>query len=137
MKYKDKSRRSNQSKSDSKLYPQLHAEEMATKDVEKSEAFDDVDFTSGFETQYEQEYRPLKPKVTVPKEQDSKTLWYRDLKTIVMVAFLMALFLFGTILLTKLVFTTNPLYVFGITAIYVILAIVMIVIEVKSVHVRW
>lgn len=109
---------------------------MATKDLESSAAIDEVDFTSGFETQYEQEYRPLKPKVIVPRTQDPKTLWYRDLQTIIMVVFIMAIFLFGTVLLTKLVFTSNPLYVFAITAIYVILAIVMIAIEVKSIHVR-
>ncbi|KAM7354520.1 uncharacterized protein ACRADG_006170 [Cochliomyia hominivorax] len=109
---------------------------MSTKDVEKSAPLDDVDFTSGFETQYEQEYRPLKPKVIVPPIQDPKTLWYRDLKTIIMVIFIMAIFLFGTILLTTLVFTSNPLYVFGITAGYVILAVLYIIFEVKSIHVR-
>lgn len=109
---------------------------MASKDLEESPPLDDVDFTSGFETQYEQEYRPLKPKVIVPATQDPKTLWYRDVQTIVMVSFIMAIFLFGTVLLTKLVFTSNPLYVFAITAVYVVLAIVMITIEVKSIHVR-
>ena len=107
-----------------------------TADVEKTVPYDDVDFTSGFETQYEQEYRPLKPKVTVPATQDPKTLWYRDLQTILMVAFISAIFLFGTVLLTTLVFTSNPLYVFAITVIFVVLAIVMIFIEVKSIHVR-
>ncbi|XP_075153461.1 uncharacterized protein LOC142227030 [Haematobia irritans] len=107
---------------------------LSTKDLQK--AFDDVDFTSGFETQYQQEYRPLKPTVTVPKSQLRETLWYRDLKTILMVTFLMGIFLFGTILLTKLVFTTNPLYVFAITSIYVIVAIIMIVLEVKTQHIR-
>ncbi|KAI8114998.1 hypothetical protein FF38_05150 [Lucilia cuprina] len=109
---------------------------MASSDLEKSAPLDDVDFTSGFETQYEQEYRPLKPQVIVPRTQDPKTLWYRDLQTIIMVSFIVAIFLFGTVLLTKLVFTSNPLYVFAITAIYVILALIMIVIEVKSIHVR-
>ncbi|XP_061391205.1 uncharacterized protein LOC133326593 [Musca vetustissima] len=108
-----------------------------TKDVEKATvSYDDVDFTSGFETQYQEEYRPLKPKITVPPRQNPSTMWYRDLKTILIVVLLMAIFLFGTILLTKLVFTTNPLYVFAITSVYVILAIIGIVIEVKSVHVR-
>ncbi|XP_073822457.1 uncharacterized protein [Musca autumnalis] len=116
--------------------PPLYPSKMS-KDVEQATvSYDDVDFTSGFETQYEQEYRPLKPKVNVPPRQNPQTLWYRDLKTILIVAFLMAIFLFGTILLTKLVFTTNPLYVIAITSIYVILAIIGIVIEVKSVHVR-
>lgn len=109
---------------------------MAPDDVEKTVPYDDVDFTSGFETQYEQEYRPLKAKVVVPAAQDPKTLWYRDLQTILVVVFIMAIFLFGTVLLTKLVFTSNPLYVFAITGIYVVLAIIWIFIEVKSIHVR-
>lgn len=113
-----------------------HSRHIPAKDVEQANApFDDVDFTSGFEDQYKQEYRPLKPTVTVPATQNPKTLWYRDMKTILVVAFLAAIFLFGTIILTKLVFTTNPMYVFVITSIYVILAVIGIVIEVKSIHV--
>ncbi|XP_005179866.2 uncharacterized protein LOC101901408 [Musca domestica] len=119
---------------DSSKVPDIYPK---AKDVEKANvSYDDVDFTSGFETQYREEYRPLKPKITVPPRQNPSTLWYRDLKTILIVALLMSIFLFGTIFLTKLVFTTNPLYVFVITLIYVILAIIAIAIEVKSVHVR-
>ncbi|XP_013104291.2 uncharacterized protein LOC106084888 [Stomoxys calcitrans] len=97
---------------------------------------DEVDFSSGFETQYEQEYRPLKPKVIVPDKQNPKTLWYHDLKTILLVALLIVIFLLGTILLTILVFTSDPLYVFAIISVYLILTITGVIVEVKSIHLR-
>uniref|UniRef100_A0A1A9WMF0 Uncharacterized protein n=1 Tax=Glossina brevipalpis TaxID=37001 RepID=A0A1A9WMF0_9MUSC len=106
---------------------------MATKDVEKSaSAFDELDFSSGFDTQYQQEYRPLKPQGKAPTSQDPRTLWYRDLNTIFLVAFLVVVYLVGTVLLTQLVLTTNALYVFLITMGSVLLAMLVIISDINT-----
>uniref|UniRef100_A0A1B0AGT0 Uncharacterized protein n=1 Tax=Glossina pallidipes TaxID=7398 RepID=A0A1B0AGT0_GLOPL len=110
---------------------------MATKDLEKSPAaFDEVDFSSGFDTQYEQEYRPLKPLATATNRQDPKTLWYRDLNTIFLLAFLVFVYITGTVLLTKLVFTTNALYILLIILSSVSLAMVVMLTDINSTRIR-
>ncbi|XP_037960269.1 uncharacterized protein LOC119689509 [Teleopsis dalmanni] len=95
---------------------------------------DDVDFSSGYETQYAKEYRPVHS-IVVPKP-DKANAWYRDLQTIFVVLFLVTVFLIGSIMLIMFVFSQNPWHVFAFTSIYIILALIVIFIEVKSVHVR-
>ncbi|KAH8273706.1 hypothetical protein KR018_010257 [Drosophila ironensis] len=95
---------------------------------------DEIDFTSGYETQYRKEYSPLTRIVVPPPEK--KHAWYRNWSSILMMSFLSLVFVLGTIMLVVQVFTASPLQIFAIVAIYVALAAVMIWIEVKSIKVR-
>ncbi|EDW90137.1 uncharacterized protein LOC6529421 [Drosophila yakuba] len=95
---------------------------------------DEVDFTSGYETQYRKEYSPLKP-IYVPPP-DKKHAWFRNWSTILMISFLSGVFILGTVMLVVQVFTASPLQIFMIVAIYVAIAAVMIWLEVQSIKVR-
>ncbi|XP_052852869.1 uncharacterized protein LOC128262572 [Drosophila gunungcola] len=95
---------------------------------------DEVDFTSGYETQYRKEYSPLKP-IYVPPP-DGKNAWFRNWSTILMIMFLSGVFILGTVMLVVQVFTASPLQIFMIVAIYVAIAAVMIWLEVQSIKVR-
>ncbi|XP_001961671.2 uncharacterized protein LOC6497633 [Drosophila ananassae] len=97
-------------------------------------AHDEVDFTSGYETQYRKEYSPLKP-IFVPPP-DKKHAWFRNWSTILMIFFLSGVFILGTVMLVVQVFTVSPLQIFIIVAVYVALAAVLIWLEIQSVKVR-
>ena len=111
-------------------------------DIESSEkraltgkGADEVDFSSGYETQYAQEYRPKKnlPKPSPPAKE---LAWYRDWMTICMIGLLFAIFTIGSVLLITHVFTPNPWKILALTVGYLMVAIVFIFIEIKSIHVR-
>ncbi|XP_016963231.1 uncharacterized protein LOC108033421 [Drosophila biarmipes] len=95
---------------------------------------DEVDFTSGYETQYRKEYSPLKP-VYVPPP-DKELAWFRNWSTILMIIFLSLVFFIGTVMLVVQVFTTSPLQILIIVAVYLAIAAVMIWLEVQSRKVR-
>ncbi|KAH8419453.1 hypothetical protein KR222_001120 [Zaprionus bogoriensis] len=95
---------------------------------------DEIDFTSGYETQYRKEYSPLKP-IYVPPP-DKRLAWYRNGSSIALLVFLAAVFLLGSILLIVEVFTVSAMQVLLIVAIYVIIASLMIWLEVQSIRVR-
>ncbi|XP_034100493.1 uncharacterized protein LOC117565495 [Drosophila albomicans] len=99
-----------------------------------SSGHDEIDFTSGYETQYRKKYSPLKP-IYVPPP-DKRNAWFRSWPTILMIIFLASVFLLGTILLVVQVFTTSVLQVLLIVAAYVAIAAVMIWMEVQSIKVR-
>lgn len=95
---------------------------------------DEIDFTSGFETQYRKEYSPLRPKYVPPP--DKRNAWYRSVSTIILIIFLASVFLLGSVLLVVMVFTASPLQVLLIVAVYVVIAAFMIWLEVQSIKVR-
>ncbi|BFF95345.1 uncharacterized protein DMAD_12766 [Drosophila madeirensis] len=97
-------------------------------------AHDEIDFTSGYETQYRKEYSPLKP-IYVPPP-DKKHAWFRNWSTILMIFFLSSVFTVGTVILVVQVFTASPLHVFIIVAVYLAIAAIMIFLEVQSIKVR-
>ncbi|ALC40173.1 CG15152 [Drosophila busckii] len=107
---------------------------MDTDEEKKAMAHDEVDFTSGFETQYQKEYSKLKP-IFVPPP-DKRNAWYRSWSTIMMIVFLAAVFLLGTIMLVVQVFTASALQVLIIVAAYIGVAAIMIWLEVQSIKVR-
>lgn len=96
---------------------------------------DEIDFSSGYETQYRKEYSPLKP-IYVPPP-DKQNAWYRNGSSILLIIFLATVFLLGTVLLVVEVFTASALQVLLIIAAYVIVATFMIWLEVQSIKVRW
>lgn len=108
-------------------------EKMASSSV-PGMSHDEVDFTSGYETQYRKEYSPLKPIFVPPPEK--KHAWFRNWSTILMVFFLSGVFVLGTVMLVVQVFTASPLQIFMIVAIYLAIAAVVIWLEVQSVKVR-
>ncbi|EDV54805.1 uncharacterized protein LOC6549434 [Drosophila erecta] len=95
---------------------------------------DEVDFTSGYETQYRKEYSPLKP-IYVPPP-DKKHAWFRNWSTILMISFLSMVFILGTVTLVVEVFSASPLQIFMIVAIYVSISAAVIWLEVVSIKVR-
>ncbi|EDW12932.1 uncharacterized protein LOC6577525 [Drosophila mojavensis] len=97
-------------------------------------AHDEIDFTSGFETQYHKEYSPLRPKNVPPP--DKRNAWFRSTSSIMMIIFLAVVFLLGTVMLVVMVFTASPLQVLLIVCAYVVIAALMIWIEVNSIKVR-
>ncbi|XP_053958477.1 uncharacterized protein LOC128863374 [Anastrepha ludens] len=104
-------------------------------DEEKAkQALDEVDFSSGFETQYLQEYRPSK--VVRPTRPDPSLAWYRDVKAVVMVCFLFIVLVTGSVLLIQTVFSADPTTVVVLLAAYFVLALFFIWLEVFSKHVR-
>ncbi|KAM8717341.1 hypothetical protein ACLKA7_004094 [Drosophila subpalustris] len=99
-----------------------------------SSGHDEIDFTSGYETQYRKEYSPLKP-VYVPPP-DKRNAWFRSWSTILLIVFLASVFLLGTVLLVVQVFTASALQVLIIVGAYVAIAALMIWLEVQSIKVR-
>ncbi|XP_023163167.1 uncharacterized protein LOC111594202 [Drosophila hydei] len=95
---------------------------------------DEIDFSSGFETQYQKEYSPLRPKYVPPP--DKRNAWYRSASSIMMIVFLAIVFILGTVMLVVMVFTASPLQVLLIVLAYVVIAALMIWIEVNSIKVR-
>ncbi|KAH8263672.1 hypothetical protein KR044_012485 [Drosophila immigrans] len=95
---------------------------------------DEIDFTSGYETQYRKEYSPLKP-IYIPPP-DKRNAWFRSWPTILMIVFLASVFLLGTVLLVVQVFTASVMQVLLIVAAYVAIAAIMIWLEVQSIRVR-
>ncbi|EDV90281.1 uncharacterized protein LOC6562528 [Drosophila grimshawi] len=94
---------------------------------------DEVDFTSGYETQYRKEYSPLKPMFVPPP--DKRNAWYRSWSTIFVIVFLASIFLLGSILLVVQVFTVNALQVLIIVTSYVMIAALLIWLEVQSIKI--
>ncbi|XP_030383293.1 uncharacterized protein LOC115630778 [Scaptodrosophila lebanonensis] len=106
----------------------------ATASPSAPRALDDVDFTSGYETQYREEYSPLKPTYVQPP--DKRMAWYRHWDAIMMVLFLASVFLVGTVLMAIHVFTASPVQVLIIVVAYVTVCSAAIWIEVQSIKVR-
>ncbi|KAH8412377.1 hypothetical protein KR009_001600 [Drosophila setifemur] len=96
---------------------------------------DEIDFTSGYETQYRKEYSPLNPRITVPPP-DKRHAWFRNWSTILMIFFLSGVFVLGTVMLVVQVFNFNPLQILMIVVVYVAIAAMMIWLEVQSIKVR-
>ncbi|CAD6999066.1 uncharacterized protein LOC101451059 [Ceratitis capitata] len=98
-------------------------------------AHDEVDFSSGFETQYLQEYRP--PKATVrPAPPDPSLAWYRNTMSIMMVCFLFVVLMTGSIFLIRAIFSSDPTTVVILLVAYLAVAFFFIWLEVFSKHVR-
>ncbi|XP_011192415.1 uncharacterized protein LOC105218498 [Zeugodacus cucurbitae] len=106
-------------------------------DAEKAKqapAFDDVDFTSGFETQYQQEYRPLK--VVRPSPPDPNLAWYRDKVTVLVVCFLFVVLMTGSVVLIHSIFSADPTTMVLLLLAYFALALFFIWLEVFSKNLR-
>lgn len=104
-------------------------------DQEKvKQPLDEVDFSSGFETQYLQEYRPSK--VVRPAPPDPSLAWYRDFKSVVMVCFLSTVLVIGSVLLIRSIFSADPTTVAVLVVAYFAVALFFIWLEVFSKHVR-
>ncbi|EDW77274.1 uncharacterized protein Dwil_GK18905 [Drosophila willistoni] len=96
---------------------------------------DEVDFTSGFETQYQKEYSSIRPNIYIPPP-DKNFAWYRNCSTIGMVLFLATTFLIGSILLLIQITNASALLILIIICVYVAIAVMMIWLEVQSIKVR-
>lgn len=106
-------------------------------DAERSKqapAFDDVDFSSGFETQYLQEYRPSK--VVRPAPPDPSLAWYRDTVTVLVVCFLFVVLMTGSVILIHSVFSADPTTVVLLLLAYFAVALFFIWLEVFSKNLR-
>ncbi|XP_017472315.1 PREDICTED: uncharacterized protein LOC108363454 [Rhagoletis zephyria] len=106
-------------------------------DVEQEKAkqpLDEVDFSSGFETQYLQEYRPSK--IVRPAPPDPSLAWYHDFKSVVMVCFLFTVLVTGSVLLIGSIFSADPITVVVLLVAYFAVALLFIWLEVFSKHVR-
>ncbi|XP_011197528.2 uncharacterized protein LOC105222048 [Bactrocera dorsalis] len=102
--------------------------------AKKTPAFDDVDFSSGFETQYLQEYRPSK--VVRPAPPDPSLAWYRDTATVMMVCFLFVVLMTGSVALIHSIFSADPTTVVLLLLGYFVMALIFIWFEVFSKNLR-
>ncbi|XP_067625974.1 uncharacterized protein [Eurosta solidaginis] len=104
-------------------------------DQEKAkQPHDEVDFSSGFETQYLQEYRPKK--VLRPAPPDPSMAWYRDCQSVTMIIFLFAVLVCGSTLLIRSIFSTDPTTVVVLLVGYMVMGLFFIWLEVFSKYVR-